>query len=126
MPGTTIVYPSLTPGYICGRPAALPGRGAPDQPVLDAPTERRPTSDSRAERRIFCAAATSTDYALLSPCVRRYGYGAPQRRVCDESFACYVLWKPKWRYIAFVAFVERVTRSTATVRYPGERGEMRL
>jgi hypothetical protein len=41
-------------------------------------------------------AATSADYALLSPCVGRYGYGAPQRRVCDESFACYLLWEPAW------------------------------
>jgi hypothetical protein len=30
-------------------------------------------------RRIFCAAAIGADYAPLSPCVRRYGYGAPQR-----------------------------------------------
>ena len=28
-------------------------------------------------RRIFCTPATSADYALLSPCVRRYGYGLP-------------------------------------------------
>jgi hypothetical protein len=35
----------------------------------------------RRTRRIFCAAATSADYALPSPCVRRHGYGAPQRRV---------------------------------------------
>jgi hypothetical protein len=47
-------------------------------------------------RRIFCAAAISADYALLSPCVRRYGYGASQRRVCDGSFACYLLWEPTW------------------------------
>ena len=33
------------------------------------------------ERRIFCAAATGADYALLSPSVRRYGCGAPQRRL---------------------------------------------
>ena len=38
------------------------------------------------------AAATSADYALLSPCVHRYSYRAPQRHVCDESFACYLRW----------------------------------
>jgi hypothetical protein len=80
----------------------------------------------RPDRRIFCAAATSADYALLSPRVRRYGYGAPQRRVCDESFACYLLWEPAWRYVAFVAFVERVTRSTAAVRNIGENDETYL
>jgi hypothetical protein len=31
-------------------------------------------------RRIFCAAAPGADYALLSPAIRHYGYGASQRR----------------------------------------------
>ena len=42
------------------------------------------------------AAAASAGYALLSPCARRYGYGASQRRVCDESLACYPLGEPAW------------------------------
>jgi hypothetical protein len=37
-------------------------------------------NDTDTIGRIFCAAATGAGYALLSPCVRRYGYGAPQRR----------------------------------------------
>src|SRR5215469_7317825 len=44
-------------------------------------TPRRDEPDPAPERRIFCAAATGSDYALLSPSVRRYGYGAPQRRL---------------------------------------------
>jgi len=73
-----------------------PRLSTPDHPDLHALSGKRRKSDSSAYRRIFCAAATSADYALLSPCVQRCGYGAPQRRVCDESFACYVLWEPTW------------------------------
>jgi hypothetical protein len=31
-------------------------------------------------RRIFCTSATGANYALLSPFVRYFGYGAPQPR----------------------------------------------
>jgi len=108
------------PGIISGRPA-LPAAQITQFSTAPTVLGRRVN-----QADLFCAAATSTDYALLSPCVCCYSYGAPQRRVCDESFACYLLWEPSWRYAAIVAFVERVTRSTATVRNPGESGGMRL
>ena len=93
-----------------------------------------PTGNGVPIRRIFFRGCTSGDYALLSPCVPRYGYRAP-RVACDENSACYVLWdrsgdmsrtrEPDSRS-TLVAFVERVTRSTATARNSGERGEMCL
>ena len=81
----------------------LSGGGGPSEVLNGSPGEREPnipicvdTGSPKLARaaigRIFCAAATSADYALLSPCVHRYSYRAPQRHVCDESFACYLRW----------------------------------
>jgi hypothetical protein len=75
-----------------------PGAGLADRASerrrlpVSAPSPGNIGSLKSATRRIFCAAATSADYALPSLRVRRYGYWAPQRRVCYESFACYVRW----------------------------------
>jgi len=52
--------------------------GVTEQPDLRGPRYDQRENTGRAERRIFCAAVTSTDYPLLSSSVRRYGYWAPQ------------------------------------------------
>jgi hypothetical protein len=50
---------------------------------------------SITERRIFCAAATSADYAPLSPPVHpptvTFIDCRPRLSLCDESFVCYLL-----------------------------------
>ena len=63
-------------------PPALVPRAAngADPPALRGTTRPTPNNRGRPDRRLFCAAATGSDYALLSPSVRHYGYGALQRR----------------------------------------------
>ena len=67
------------------RPAgrAQPACTRAQHPNLDYRDLSSAEPGSRAIGRILCVAVTGADYALLSPCVRRYGYGAPQRRVGD-------------------------------------------
>ena len=67
-----------------------------DQPFLWCPAGQADVQRSTPDQADLLRGRISADYALLSPCVRRYGYGAPQRRVCDESFACYLLREPTW------------------------------
>ena len=78
---------ALARGYLDRRGPVVGGEGVP----AGKPGHVADVADDAGS-----AAATSADYALLSPCVHRSGYGAPQRGVCDESFACYVLWQSTW------------------------------
>jgi hypothetical protein len=60
---------------------------APERLVLCSQAEERRDLQGPRITVDLLRGCPSADYALLSPCVRRYGNGAARRRVCDESFA---------------------------------------
>src|SRR6516165_6789874 len=93
---TSCGYGSRTasPTPSCAPAAAAPDGSVRGECLAQTGATERPSGcgsdgmsggwDLPPDRRIFCAAATAADYALLSPCPR-YSYGAPRRRASEAG-----------------------------------------